>query len=201
MAHELRNPLTSVKLLLQHAATRPGDAVLPGAKLRLILDEVSRMEGTIQGLLDFSGPPELRSLRHDLCETVRRATTLVEGRAHAYRVELRVDSDESPIEVDGDPHQLHQVFVNLLINGIEAMPSGGLLTISMKRTRLNAGRSACGSRIMVRGSIPVSWAASSSPLSRRKSAARVWDWPSRGESSRAWGFDRGHEPAAGRGGL
>jgi two-component system sensor histidine kinase HydH len=129
VAHELRNPLTSVKLLLQHAASRPGDAVFPLSKLRLILDEVGRMEGTIQGLLDFSRPPVLQCARHDLCETVRRATNLVEGRAASQGVRLAVDFEDCPIIIDGDPQQLHQVFVNLLINGIEAMPSGGLLRV------------------------------------------------------------------------
>jgi signal transduction histidine kinase len=129
VAHELRNPLTSVKLLLQHAASRPGDAVLPLTKLRLILDEVGRMEGTIQGLLDFSRPPMLQSVRHNVCETVRRATNLVEGRAATQGVQLQLDLNDCPIVVDGDPQQLHQVFVNLLINGIEAMPSGGLLCV------------------------------------------------------------------------
>jgi two-component system, NtrC family, sensor histidine kinase HydH len=127
VAHELRNPLTSVKLLLQHAASRPGDAVLPATKLRLILDEVGRMEGTIQGLLDFSRPPDLQCLPHDLRETLRRATNLVEGRARTQGVHVELDRDGCPVVVDGDPQQLQQVFVNLLINGIEAMPDGGLL--------------------------------------------------------------------------
>jgi two-component system, NtrC family, sensor histidine kinase HydH len=129
VAHELRNPLTSVKLLLQHAASRPGDAVFPLPKLRLILDEVGRMEGTIQGLLDFSRPPVLQCVRHDLCETVRRAANLVEGRAVAQGVRLDVDLPAGPVVIDGDPQQLHQVFINLLINGIEAMPNGGLLCV------------------------------------------------------------------------
>src|SRR5204863_6786886 len=56
VAHELRNPLTSVKLLLQHAGSRAGNAIVEGKKLALILEEIERMETTIQGLLDFSRP-------------------------------------------------------------------------------------------------------------------------------------------------
>jgi len=129
IAHEIRNPLTSVKLLLQNAATVPGDAVLPQRKLRLILDEVGRMEGTIQGLLDFSRPPTLQRVRHDLRETVRRAANLVEGRASTHSVRLLVEPIDENVPVDGDPHQLHQVFVNLLINAIEAMPNGGTIRV------------------------------------------------------------------------
>jgi two-component system, NtrC family, sensor histidine kinase HydH len=129
IAHEIRNPLTSVKLLLQNAATHPGDALIPQKKLRLILDEVGRMEGTIQGLLDFSRPPTLQRVPHDLRDTVRRAANLVEGRASTHGVRLVVDPIEECITVDGDPQQLHQVFVNLLINGIEATPDGGTVRV------------------------------------------------------------------------
>jgi two-component system, NtrC family, sensor histidine kinase HydH len=149
VAHELRNPLTSVKLLLQHAASRPGDAVLPVAKLRLILDEVARMEGTIQGLLDFSRPPVLQTVRHDLCETVRRAANIVEGRAMAQGVNLDVELSAFPVIVDGDPQRLHQVFVNLLINGIEAMPRGGSLRIHL---RLDGAKSRVCARVEDHGS-------------------------------------------------
>jgi signal transduction histidine kinase len=131
VAHEMRNPLTSVKLLLQHAGSNPGDAVLPQTKLRLILDEIGRMEGTIQGLLDFSRPPTLQCVRHDIRDTLKRAMNLVEGKAAAARVQLYPDLKNDPVTVDGDPQQLHQVFVNLLINGIEAMPNGGLLCVEV----------------------------------------------------------------------
>src|SRR5205085_4212855 len=58
VAHELRNPLTSVKLLLQHVAGRGGEVTIAAPKISLILDEIERMETTIQGLLDFSRPAE-----------------------------------------------------------------------------------------------------------------------------------------------
>ena len=61
VAHELRNPLTSVKLLLQHAAQKAQSELLADTKLRLILDEIARMETTIQSLLDFSRPPQTES--------------------------------------------------------------------------------------------------------------------------------------------
>ena len=53
IAHEIRNPLTSVKLLLQNAATHPGDALIPQKKLRLILDEVGRGKGQFRGCWIF----------------------------------------------------------------------------------------------------------------------------------------------------
>jgi two-component system sensor histidine kinase HydH len=133
VAHEMRNPLTSVKLLLQHAAR--GDArSLAGPKLRLILEEVERMETTIQGLLDFSRPPSPRQIRHDLLDPLQQAVHLIEGRARNQGVRVEWTLGVGPLWCDGDPGQLQQVFVNLLINGIEAMPEGGLLAVQVRRT-------------------------------------------------------------------
>jgi signal transduction histidine kinase len=134
VAHELRNPLTSVKLLLQHAASRGGDATVPATKINLILDEIERMETTIQGLLDFSRPARPQRRVHDVRQTLERAIHLVEGRAGKQRVATDLQLGFTSIMVDGDPQQLHQVFVNLLINAIEAMPEGGELTVTLEGT-------------------------------------------------------------------
>jgi two-component system, NtrC family, sensor histidine kinase HydH len=131
VAHELRNPLTSVKLLLQHAASRGGDAVVAAPRMELILDEIERMEATIQGLLDFSRPARPQRQLHDLRQTIERAVNLVEGRAKKQQVTTELSLGLVPVMVNGDPQQLHQVFVNVLINGIEAMPHGGQLTVSL----------------------------------------------------------------------
>ena len=132
VAHELRNPLTSVKLLIQNAAHRPDERPLSDQQLHVILEQVIRMENTIQGLLDFARPPEMHQVRHDLRDTLRRALNLVGGHARQQNVVVREDFAPAPIVVEGDPEQLHQVFVNLLLNGIEAMPQGGELLVTIR---------------------------------------------------------------------
>ena len=132
VAHELRNPLTSVKLLIQTAAQRQPGTVLAGRQLQVVQQEVARMESTIQGLLDFARPPDLHSVAHDLRTTVRRALNLVDGRAKQQRVEIVENMPSAPVIVNGDPEQLHQIFVNLLLNGIEAMPQGGSLIVGIE---------------------------------------------------------------------
>jgi two-component system, NtrC family, sensor histidine kinase HydH len=126
VAHELRNPLTSVKLLLQNAAQQPGDTKLNDDETCVVIDEIMRMESTIQGLLDFSRPPSPQRQRHDLRNTLQRALNLVQGRAKQQSVQIKTDLPDEPLLVDGDPEQIHQVCVNLLINGIEAHPRGVL---------------------------------------------------------------------------
>ncbi len=137
VAHELRNPLTSVKLLLQHAGSRGGDATVEARKLALILEEIERMETTIQGLLDFSRPAQPQRTVHDVRETIERAMHLVAGRAEKHAVATQLDLSPRPIFINGDPQQLHQVFVNLLINAIEAMPNGGTLRVTARGNSSN----------------------------------------------------------------
>jgi signal transduction histidine kinase len=131
VAHELRNPLTSVKLLIQTAAQQPSSPSLGQQDLQVAQREIARMESTIQGLLDFARPPALRRVPHDLRSTVRRALNLVEGRAKQQQVTIRLESPDMPVIIAGDPEQIHQVLVNLLLNGMEAMAEGGLLHIAI----------------------------------------------------------------------
>lgn len=132
VAHELRNPLTSVKLLIQTAAGTPPGRPINDEHLHIILEQITRMEATIQGLLDFARPPEMQKVSHDLRDTLRRALNLVEGHARQQGVAIAQQVPDEPILVDGDPEQLHQVFVNLLLNAVESMPQGGPLDIALR---------------------------------------------------------------------
>jgi signal transduction histidine kinase len=132
VAHELRNPLTAVKLLLQTIGRKLPSGSLTEKKMGVVQDEIARMERTIQSLLDFARPPIQHRVRHDLRETLGRAMNLVEGRAVRDRVLIEPQMPNEPAEVDGDPEQLHQVFVNLLLNSMDAMPDGGPLTVILR---------------------------------------------------------------------
>ena len=72
---------------------------------------------------------------------MRRALNLVEGHAKQQNVAIVQQMPETPVIVDGDPEQLHQVCVNLLLNGIEAMPEGGSLSVAVCVD--DAGRRGC----------------------------------------------------------
>ncbi len=131
VAHELRNPMTSVKLLIQTIQHRWKDAARPET-FDVVMEEISRMESTIQSLLDFARPPRLQRSRHDLRQIVRRAVNLTEGRARHSNVLLVTHLDDEPVWVNADAEQLHQVCINLLLNGIESMTTGGEFDIHVE---------------------------------------------------------------------
>jgi signal transduction histidine kinase len=148
VAHEVRNPLTSVKLLIQAIERNQTPGSTDEQRLRIVQQEVARIETTIQELLDFGRPPKLRRVQHDVRDTLRRALNLVAGRAQQSNVVIEERLGGEPMFVDADPEQLHQVFINLLLNAIEAMPSGGKLQVRVEEpaapSERGGGPSTCG---------------------------------------------------------
>jgi signal transduction histidine kinase len=133
VAHELRNPLTSVKMLVQTGLEGQPPAGLPAEDLTIIEHEIRRMEACIQSFLDFARPPSAERRRTDLLAVVRRAATLLEGRARRQHVLLKTDLPANPVELLIDGEQIHQVLVNLMLNALDAMPQGGELRLEVRR--------------------------------------------------------------------
>ncbi len=131
VAHEVRNPLTSVKLLVE-AALRPRNRQpLTEEDLEVIHGEVVRLEQTVQGFLDFARPPALRRGTWDLRDVVTRAVELVRARARQQGVQVEVHGGDAPVHADVDGGQLTTVLVNLFLNALDAMPHGGRLEVTL----------------------------------------------------------------------
>ena len=137
VAHEVRNPLTGIKFLVE-GALRPDDPrPLTDEDLRLIHHELLRIGRTVQGLLDFARMPPPDRRPHDLCELARKAAGVARGRAEAKPVTLRVETPADPAPAAVDQDQILSLLTNLLFNAIDAAPPGG-------EVRLEVGAAAGG---------------------------------------------------------
>jgi two-component system sensor histidine kinase HydH len=130
MAHEVRNPLTSAILLLETAGHDP-TARLTQEDVDLITQELHRIESTLQTFLDYARPPKPAWADCDLTRVVQDAVALARGRINQAGITVRLNVPADPCRLLADRTQLVQVVLNLLLNAVDAMPTGGVLTIDL----------------------------------------------------------------------
>jgi signal transduction histidine kinase len=133
-AHEIRNPLTSIKTFVQLAPERKQDEEFIGQFSHVVLEDVHRIERLIQEILDYARYMEPKFAEEDLNEVVSSCLYFVEVKAESkgILIEKSLARGLPPIMVDRQ--QLKQVVLNLLLNALEAMGDlGGRLLVRTRR--------------------------------------------------------------------
>lgn len=131
VAHEIRNPLTSIKMLIQVNRAKFAEEGLPTDDLELVEQEIRRMERSVNSLLDYARPESGEFRLFAVQDAVRRTIRLIEGRCESQCVKIRVSASSDSLQVVGDSAQLQQLLLNLSLNALEAMPGGGALEITL----------------------------------------------------------------------
>ncbi len=129
VAHEIRNPLTSIKMLIQVNRSKFASEGLPTDDLELVEQEIRRMERSVNSLLDYARPEQGEQKAFAIQSVIRKAVQLIDGRCGQQRVKLKIECDDSPIMLNGDASQVQQLLLNLVLNALDAMPDGGELTV------------------------------------------------------------------------
>jgi len=132
IAHEIRNPLMAIKLLVQAGAERPGGPSLRPRDFQVLDEEISRVEQIVAGFLDFARPPRPNPRQMDATESLAQALDGVQPRAELQGVSLSLDRSIGPVVLSADPNQLRQVFLNLLFNALDAQPKGGSIQLGLR---------------------------------------------------------------------
>ncbi len=138
LAHEIRNPLGAIKgaaQLLVGGDGQPVKADDAGEFISIIVEEVNRLNKVVSQFLDYARPYKGEPAEVDVNEVVRKTMQILEAHEHPQKVKLDVRLSAELPRVRGDAEQLRQVFLNLGLNGVEAMPDGGTLTITTARRR------------------------------------------------------------------
>lgn len=127
-AHEIRNPLTSIKSSLQYLENRCREETekkLLGVALR----ETDRIDEILAALLSFSRPSEIHKEACDLTALLEESVALVFLQARAKGVDIKTSFPPDPVVVNADVSQIKQLFLNVFLNAVQAMDGGGAITI------------------------------------------------------------------------
>jgi signal transduction histidine kinase len=132
VAHELKNPLASIKGLCQLVARTP-ESERTQERLAVVASEISRMETILNEYLSFSRPLEdLKPEMLDLAAVGKDVLDVLAGRADQAGVTLELEGHAH--KVKGDPRRLKEALINLVSNAVEATPHGGRVVLRLRST-------------------------------------------------------------------
>jgi len=132
LAHEIRNPLGSIKGAVEILQDDfpPGH---PKAEFySILLREVERLNDVLTNFLSFARPVTPHLMPLDVRAVLTALEGLISGQARAHRVQIFTSFHTGPSRVMADETLLKQAFLNIMLNGVEAMPTGGDLAISTR---------------------------------------------------------------------
>ncbi len=138
LAHEIRNPLGSIKGAAQVLRSE-ADSAEQRNLLDVITEEVDRLNRVVTQFLDYARPyqPELQP--RSVNSVIEKVLTVIEANSISSRIDIQWELHPHLPPVPMDQEQIHQVILNIVINAIEAMPDGGTLTVRTFRIDSTTG--------------------------------------------------------------
>ena len=132
MAHEVKNPLSAIKTFAEYLPEKYADPAFREKFFKVVQAEIDRINVLIKELSDFAKPAPLQLQPVHLSELVEDTLSLLSNQCLKQGVEVHNSFEENGLVIQGDPQQLKQALLNLLLNSLEAMASGGRLEVSSR---------------------------------------------------------------------
>ncbi|NBB80180.1 MAG: GAF domain-containing protein [Verrucomicrobia bacterium] len=129
IAHEIRNPLTVIKLLFDSLDLQFTDDDPRHTDIEVIGEKLDQLEEIVERVLSFGRTREGMYTRQDLNALVTDTLKLVRLKMHQQKIELQFNPSEGTLQVDVNKGQILQVLLNLMLNATQAMPEGGRIRI------------------------------------------------------------------------
>ncbi|WP_144549888.1 PAS domain-containing sensor histidine kinase [Bacillus sp. X1(2014)] len=134
VAHEIRNPLTSLKGFVQLLQMEDGKH---DYYYQIMLDELNRINHIVGELLLLAKPQIIKYTKANLQKILKDVISLLSTEASLYNVQIDSSFIENEIVIECEPNQLKQLFINLIKNSIEASPKGGTVSIDLEQSEEN----------------------------------------------------------------
>ncbi len=131
IAHEIRNPLTVLKLLHGGLGLDFAEGDPRKTDMRVIGEKLDQLEAIVTRVLNFAKAPTSLHSRYQVTEIVEDTLLLIRLKLAQSKIHVSFEPPSQSIVVEGHKGQLQQVLLNLLINSLQAMPEGGDITISL----------------------------------------------------------------------
>jgi len=133
IAHEIRNPLTVIRLLFDSLDLRfePGDA--RGTDVNVIGEKLDQLEEIVERVLSFGRNREGMHARYDLARITDDTLRLVRLKLRQQKIEIDLQASDNGLFVEVNKGQIQQVLLNLILNATQAMPGGGRIEIRLER--------------------------------------------------------------------
>jgi signal transduction histidine kinase len=132
LAHEIKNPLTSVRTFVQLVCQKHHDHRFLEKFERIVLQELDRIDCIVQELLQLAKPARLQCTMVDISAIVQRVVEVYGERMQQQAIVLKTDYAPTLPLLLADAEQLYRAFANITLNAIEAMPEGGELGIACR---------------------------------------------------------------------
>lgn len=128
VAHEIRNPLTVLQLLIQNLALTPKSPE-EAEDFRIVLDKIEQLEHIVSRILSFSKPDSTPHLPVHIEKLIQDTLALMRLKLEQSSIAVQWNPPRQLPAILGNTGQLQQVFLNLFLNALEAMPKGGILSV------------------------------------------------------------------------
>jgi diguanylate cyclase (GGDEF)-like protein/PAS domain S-box-containing protein len=130
VAHEIRNPITSIKGFIQLFQR----GMIQEDYFEIIFEEFKRIEAIVSEFLSLAKPQAIHLQTVEPGILIKDVMTLLSSEANLKNVQIMLNVGENVGRISCDTHQMKQVFINLLKNSIEAMPDGGRIQVNVRKS-------------------------------------------------------------------
>ncbi len=137
IAHEIRNPLSSIKGFATYFKERYGEIPEDKKTAEIMVQEVERLNRVISQLLEFARPVAIHKKSMSIRTLVQHSLRIIERDAHKKNIAIHADIPSGLGEIAIDADRINQVLLNLYLNAIESMNGGGSLTVDIQREEEN----------------------------------------------------------------